>query len=87
MLEARFELHVLGGASASGSASDTQIQRFLKEIAVTRGDKEIARHRAEVFVTAGEYSESTNEFMKALYLTLGRYVPEQYTGPTVLYMT
>jgi amino acid adenylation domain-containing protein len=60
----------------------------IKRIAVARGDKEeIARHRAEVFVSAGAYSESTNEFMKALYLTLGRYVPKQYTGPTVLYMT
>jgi len=61
---------------------------LIKRIAVARRDKEeIARHRAEVFVSAGAYSESTNEFMKALYLTLGKYVPKLYTGRTVLYMT
>jgi amino acid adenylation domain-containing protein len=60
----------------------------IKRIALAGGDKEkIARHRAEVFVSAGAYSESTNEFMKALYLTLGRYVPKQYTGRTVLYIS
>ena len=38
-------------------------------------------------MSAGAYSESTNEFMKAFYLTLGRYVPKPYRGRTVLYMT
>jgi thioesterase domain-containing protein len=60
---------------------------LIKGIAVTgRNEEEIARHRAEVFVSAGAYSESTNEFMKALYLTLGRYAPKLYTGRTVLYV-
>ncbi|MBV8846854.1 MAG: amino acid adenylation domain-containing protein [Bryobacterales bacterium] len=60
---------------------------IIKRIAVAGGDKdEIAKHRAEIFVSAGAFSESTNKFMKALYITLGRYVPKPYTGPTVLYM-
>ena len=61
---------------------------LIKRIAVARSNKEeIARYRAEAFVSAGAYSESTNEFMKAFYLTLGRYVPKPYRGRTVLYMT
>jgi amino acid adenylation domain-containing protein len=60
---------------------------LIKGISVSKRSRdEIARYRAEAFVSAGDYSESANEFMKTLYLTLCRYVPKLYTGRTVLYV-
>jgi hypothetical protein len=70
MLEARLELQ------EARVPQDRRVvhksSSLIRRMSVTRSDKEkIARHRAEVFVTAGAYSESTNEFIKELCLTLG----------------